>query len=156
MTLRIDPPAASDPLMWTWGEAVPGIGPAAAKFSGAVYERSTLSLREFESARITIARINHCVLCLDWRTERGGETLDESFYAGDGLSEREQMAAEYARRFAVDHLSLDGDEAFWTRFRAAYTDAEVVELSLCVGSWIAFGRLNHVLGLDVACAIPAH
>ena len=39
---------------------------------------------------------------------------------------------------------------------AAYTDAEIVELSMCIGSWIAFGRLNHVLGIDAACVLPAH
>jgi hypothetical protein len=31
-----------------------------------------------------------------------------------------------------------------------------VELSMCLGSWISFGRLNHVLGLDSACVLPSH
>jgi hypothetical protein len=39
---------------------------------------------------------------------------------------------------------------------AAYTQAEVVELSMCLGSWIAFGRLNHVLGIDTICTLPSH
>ncbi|MSX00763.1 MAG: carboxymuconolactone decarboxylase family protein, partial [Actinobacteria bacterium] len=25
---------------------------------------------------------------------------------------------------------------------------------MCLGSWLAFGRLNHVLGLDTACVLP--
>ena len=37
---------------------------------------------------------------------------------------------------------------------AAYSQAEVVELSMCIGSWLAFGRLNRVLGLDTACTLP--
>lgn len=163
MTLRVEVPDGKDPITWVWGEAVPGIGPAAARFSGAVYERSTLTLREFEAARTRIAQINQCLFCLDWRTERAGQKVDESFYdevaaweTSSVLSERERLAAGYAERFAADHLSLDGDEAFWDRLRGAFTDAEVIELSMCVGSWIAFGRLNHVLGLDAACVLPAH
>jgi alkylhydroperoxidase family enzyme len=163
MTLRIDLPADKEPLGWVWGEAVPKIGPAAARFSAAVYEHSTLSLREFESARARIAQINHCLFCLDWRTERDGEQVDETLYTeveawreSTSLSDRERLAAEYAERFAADHLSLDGDDDFWARLRAVYTDAEVIELSMCIGSWIAFGRLNHVLGIDASCVLPRH
>ena len=39
--------------------------------------------------------------------------------------------------------------------RAAFSDEEIVELSMCLGSWIAFGRLNRVFGIDEACTIPA-
>ena len=166
MTLRIELPADREPVAWVWGEVVPKIGPAAANYSAAVYSASTLSLREFESARARIAQVNHCLFCLDWRTERDGETVEESLYgevenwrdlaASGSLSDRERLAAEYAERFASDHLSLDADEDFWARFHAAYTDAEIIELSMCIGSWIAFGRLNHVLGIDAACVLPAH
>jgi len=163
MTLRVELPADREPVTWVWGEAVPRIGVPAAKFSAAVYEHTTLSLREFEAARIRIAQVNHCTFCLDWRTERDGERVDEALYDdvadwrhADGLSERERLAAEYAERFAADHLSLDDDEDFWTAMKAAYTDEEIIELSMCIGSWIAFGRLNHVLGIDAACQLPAH
>jgi alkylhydroperoxidase family enzyme len=163
MTLRVDLPADREPVTWLWGEAVPDIGPAAARYSAAVYQHSTLSLREFEAARARIAQINHCGFCLDWRTERDGERVDEALYGqvehwsgADGLSPRERLSAEYAERFAVDHLGLDDDEDFWVRMRSAYTDAELIELSMCIGSWIAFGRLNHVLGIDAACVLPAH
>jgi alkylhydroperoxidase family enzyme len=163
MALRVDIPEGKDPITWVWGEAVPGIGPAAAKFSAAVYDKSTLSLREFEAARTRIAQINQCIFCLDWRTTREGEQVDESFYgavagwalSGD-LTERERLAAGYAEKFAADHLSMDSDSAFWERMRAAYTDPEIIELSMCIGSWIAFGRLNHVLGIDAVCTLPAH
>ena len=26
---------------------------------------------------------------------------------------------------------------------------------MCIGSWLAFGRLNHVLGLDTVCMLPS-
>ena len=55
MTLRLDLPADKDPISWVWGEAVPGIAPAASRFSDAVYAQTTLGLREFEAARTRIA-----------------------------------------------------------------------------------------------------
>ena len=54
----------------------------------------------------------------------------------------------------VDHLGLDDN--FWMRMRSEFSPAEIVELSMCLGSWLAFGRLNHVLGLDAACTLPGH
>ena len=39
---------------------------------------------------------------------------------------------------------------------AHYSQREIVELSMSIGSWLAFGRLNHVLGLDAACMLPGH
>ncbi|MBG6094918.1 carboxymuconolactone decarboxylase family protein [Nocardioides sp. WG-D5] len=156
----IDVPDGKDPIAYVWGEMVPGIGPAAAGLSLAVYEHTTLGLREFEAARLRIAQINGCVFCLDWRTERDGQKVEESFAEAveewrttDAFDERTRLAAEYAERYASDHHGID--QAFWDRMSAHYTDAEIVELSMCLGSWLAFGRLNHVLGLDTACVLPA-
>ena len=161
--MRVDIPEGKDPITWVWGEAVPGIGPAAARFSAAVYDKSTLSLREFEAARTRIAQINECLFCLDWRTTRDDQQVDESFYSAvqgwassPELSERERLAAGYAEKFAASHLALDDDGDFWARMHAAYTDPQIIELTMCVGSWIAFGRLNHVLGIDAVCKLPAH
>lgn len=161
MTLRIDLPDGKEPVTYVWGEMVPAIGHPAAAFSSAVYEHSTLSLREFEAARLKIAQVNGCAFCLDWRTDRDGERVDDGFpdavvsWRDTGaLSERERLAAEYAERYATDHHGLDDD--FWTRMRASYTDAEVVELTMCLGSWLAFGRLNRVLGIDEVCVLPSH
>jgi len=68
------------------------------------------------------------------------------------LTERETLAGEFAQRFATDHLNMD--DAFWSRLHEAFTDDEVVELGLCVGSWLAFGRLNRVFDVDGVCRIP--
>ena len=75
----IDLPEDKDPIMYVWGEMVPGIGVAASKFAGAVYEHTTLGLREFEAARLRMAQINGCLFCQDWRTDRDGETVEDSF-----------------------------------------------------------------------------
>ena len=161
--MRVDVPDGQHPIYHVWGAMVPGIGATAVAFSQAVYDHSTLGLREFEAARLRIAQINGCLFCQDWRTDRDGETVEASFdqavadWRGtDAFDDRTRLAAEYAERYALDHLALDDDEDFWARFRAAYTDAEIVELSMCLGSWLAFGRLNNVLGLDAACVLPGH
>ena len=75
----IDVPEGQDPIIHVWGAMVPGIGPAAARFSQAVYDHSTLGLREFEAARLRIAQINGCLFCQDWRTERDGVKVEETF-----------------------------------------------------------------------------
>jgi AhpD family alkylhydroperoxidase len=140
---------------------VPGIGVAASRFAQSVYDHHTLSLREFEAARLRIAQINGCLFCLDWRTELEGEKVEDSFLddvaswrTTPSFDDRTRLAAEYAERYALDHHGLDDD--FWSRFAAAYSQQEQVELSMCIGSWLAFGRLNHVFGIDAACVLPRH
>ncbi len=155
----LDIPAGADPIMHVWGQMVPGIGPAAAAFSGAVYEHSTLGLPEFEAARLRVAQINGCMFCLDWRTDRDGETVPdwyiddvENWRTSDRLDDRSRLAAEFAERFALDHQGIDED--LWQRLRAVYSDEELVELSMSVGSWLTFGRINRIFGLDAACVLP--
>lgn len=159
-------PAGADPLIHVWTRLAPSLTTAAGGYSSAVYEHSSLSIGEFESARITMARINDCALCLDWRTARdvpsrgeAADVLSEGFYAAVGtddgaLTERERLAAEFAQRYATDHRGMDS--AFWARLHAAYTDGELVDLALCVGSWLALGRFNQVFDIDGACRVPSH
>jgi alkylhydroperoxidase family enzyme len=157
--MNIDIPDGKNPIEYVWGEMVPGIGLAASKFSLAVYAHTTLGLREFEAARLRIAQINGCVFCLDWRTERDGEKVEPDFLDAvtqwrttDAFDDRTRLAAEYAERYALDHHSIDAE--FWRRMTEHYSQVEIVELSMSIGSWLAFGRLNHVLGLDTACMLP--
>jgi len=157
----IEIPEGKDPILYVWGELVPGIGPAASAFAMSIYEHSTLGLREFEAARLRIAQINGCIFCQDWRTERDGQKVEDTFDAAvqewrttPDFDERTRLAAEYAERYALDHHGID--DGFWQRMRTHYSDREIAELSMCLGSWIAFGRLNRVLGLDAACVLPSH
>ncbi|MBW8482304.1 carboxymuconolactone decarboxylase family protein [Actinomadura parmotrematis] len=157
--MNIDIPAGKDPIEHVWGEMVPGIGPAAAHFSLSVYAHTTLGLREFEAARLRVAQLNGCLFCLDWRTDRDGEKVEPEFAGAvedwrttDRFDARTRLAAEYAERYVTDHHGLD--EEFWDRMAAHYTQREIVELTMCLGSWLAFGRLNRVLGLDTVCVPP--
>lgn len=151
---RIDVPEGQDPLLHLWGSTATSLTYPAAAFSDAVYKKTSLPLREFEAARISVARVNDCNICLNLRVDGGP---DQAFYdavlgAGEGLTDRESLAAEFARRFTTDHLNMD--DALWERLHAAFTDDELVELGLCVGSWLAFGRLNRVFDVDGVCRIP--
>ncbi|MQY28143.1 carboxymuconolactone decarboxylase family protein [Nocardia aurantia] len=159
--MNIDVPVGRDPIDYVWGEMVPGIGPAAGKFAMAVYAHSTLGLREFEAARLRIAQINGCLFCQDWRTDRNGVKVEAEFADAvtdwrttDLFDDRTRLAAEYAERYALDHHGIDDE--FWDRFLANYSQREAVELTMCLGSWLGFGRLNRVFGLDEVCVLPSH
>src|ERR1700684_1926914 len=123
------------------------------KLSAAVYGNSQLSVRERESARWTIALINDCAVCRDTRA-RGGESAgaDEAFYrevtdwrSSSELSAREKLAAEFAYRFALDHLDMDDE--FWVRLRAEFKDDEVADLTMCCAAFLGMGRALAVLGV---------
>jgi alkylhydroperoxidase family enzyme len=64
----------------------------------------------------------------------------------DGYTEREKLAIEYAERFVVDHLALD--DAFFTRLRSAFADDEVLDLTICISTFLAVGRVLQVLKVE--------
>jgi alkylhydroperoxidase family enzyme len=163
---RVSVPTDQDPMLYVWGNLAPQLTQPAGAFSHAVYASSALALREFEAARIKIAQINDCNVCLNWRSardtpERANDPDDapESFYAavlaGDyrDLTARERLCAEFAALFATNHLAINDD--MWSQLHEHFTDDELVDLALCVGSWIAFGRLNRVFDIDGACRVGA-
>lgn len=136
----------------------PRMGAAAGNFSGAVYGDSSLPTRVREAARIRIADVNRCTVCLDTRTLSDPDTLTEAEYLGmadwrslDSLSAQEAIAAEFAERFATDHVDLDDD--FWNRARAAFSDAELFELAVCCAGWLGLGRVTQIFDAGVACRI---
>jgi alkylhydroperoxidase family enzyme len=163
---RVDVPEGEDPTLHVWTTYAPPLTTAAATLSDAVYSKSSLSLREFEAARVRMAQINDCNICLNWRSARDvkgraaeADTIDEAFYAHilddlawNGFSERERLAAEFAEKYALDHTNMDDD--LWKRLHAVFSDDEIVDLGICVGSWLAYGRFNRVFDIDGVCRIP--
>ena len=152
------PDGKADPEVRMW-KLRPEMGLGAGALSHAVYEQSIIPVRERELARMRIAQINDCAICQQWRKTAGtAEALTEADFAHvadwrtyPGYSERDRLAVEYAERFALDHLNLDDE--FFARFRAAYSDAEVLDLTVCIGAWIGLGRTMNVLGIDSTCRI---
>jgi alkylhydroperoxidase family enzyme len=156
---RIDiPDGKSDPEVRMW-KLRPEMGAGAGALSHAVYEQSIIPVRERELVRMRIAQINDCAICQQWRKTTGSaDVMTEDDYAHVAewqtfarYTERERLGIEYAERFALDHRSIDDE--FFARLRAAYTDAEVLDLTVCIGAWIALGRTMNVLGIDDSCRI---
>src|SRR5207302_10976271 len=83
----------------------PEMGAAVAKLSDAAYNKSILPTRVREAARMRIAQLNECKVCLNFRADsvKDEGTTDEDFYAhvadfhrDDRYSPREKMAIDYA------------------------------------------------------------
>ncbi len=128
----------------------------------------------FEAARARTAEINGCRLCQNFRASRdlprlyqgahtvaeNGPAPDAAFYAEVSrwrtsalYDERETIAIEYAERLGQDPHGLPHDEEFWGRAKAAFTDAELVDLSFCIACWMGQGRVLHAMGMDDVCAL---
>jgi AhpD family alkylhydroperoxidase len=155
---RLNLPEGDQPeIVRVWGLR-PDMGEAVSGLSYAVYSKSQLPARVREAARMRIAHINDCSVCMGWRIpELAEQGVTEELYAhvldpdqGE-YSEQEKLAIDYAERFALDHRSID--DAFFERLRAQFTDPEILDLSICIGNWVAFGRLTMILDLDEACAV---
>lgn len=181
--MRIDPhqsaPAADgqgmeNPIVQVAGHA-PEIMEAAMTFSAVTYAHSKLPLRVFEGARAVTAELNGCALCQGFRAARdlprlygpdahtvadNGPAPDNEFYVqvsnwrtSDLYDDREKLAIEYAERLGTDPKGVANDEEFWARAKALFSDAEFIDLSWCIASWMGQGRVIHALGLDGVCAL---
>ena len=136
-----------------WALLRPEMAAGMGALSEAVYTHSKLPLREREAARWTIALINDCAVCQDTRArDASAGGVDEGFYAEvaawrttDELTERERLAAEFAQRFALDHLAMDDD--LWARLHAAFRDDELADLTMCCGMFVGLGRVLAVVGV---------
>lgn len=172
---------AANPSSYVWSHYAPEIGAGAGNYINAVYTKSLLSLRELEAARMRTAQINGCELCMGMRSDRDlagflessgvdprlavsarGDTVpDEDFYArvehwrdADIFSPRERLVIEYAERMGEAPKTIKHDADLWAQMHAHFSDAEIVDMTFCIGAWMALGRLTHVLDLDSVC-MPA-
>ena len=69
----------------------------------------------------------------------------------DDYSEQEKVAIEYAERFALDHLAID--DAFFERLGEHFDAPAILDLTICIADYLAFGRLTQVLKLDQECSL---
>jgi alkylhydroperoxidase family enzyme len=119
-----------------------------------VYGSSVLPAAEREAARMKIAQLNACNACSTFRAPSMREAgVEEDLYwhlddyeSYEGYTERQRLAIEYAARFATDHSSID-DELF-DRLHSAFTDAEILDLTMCVAAYLGLGRALAVLGIE--------
>ncbi len=130
----------------------PELGAAATRLVDAAYNKSILPVGVREAARMRIAQLNDCTVCLSFRAEKvRAQGLAEDFYGAVGsprdhaLNEQERLAVEYAERFAIDHTSID--DAFMERLRASFTDPEIFDLTVCLSAFLGLGRTLRALGI---------
>src|SRR5581483_1358807 len=136
----------------------PEFAKAVGGYDAAVWD-SALPWRLHELVRMRIAQINECTVCLAWRTPQALEAgiTDELLAGVRYASERpeytgaERVAIEYAERFCTDSARID--DALLARLGEHFDAGEIVELTLVVAKYLAFGRFMQVLGLDQTCEL---
>ena len=146
------PPGEGGDAVQVWSLR-PEMGRAVNRLVDAAYNRSILPVRVREAARMRIAQLNECPVCLSFRAESvKAQGLTEEFYrhVGDHTTDRyspeEQLAIEYAERFALDHTGID--DAFFARLAERFTDAEILDLTICLAAFLGLGRMLRTLGID--------
>ena len=150
---RIEIPAGDGPEVTRALSLVPHFVEAVGALEKAVWA-SPLPRRVHELVRMRIAEINGCVLCMTWRNEWADEAslaAVAEHATSDLFSDAEKAALEYAERFATDSKDIDDD--LLARLGAHLSAAEVVDLTLVIGKYLAMGRFMQVLDLDQACTI---
>jgi AhpD family alkylhydroperoxidase len=151
-----DGPGGEAAMIWTLR---PQLGAMVERMIRGAYQDSILPVDERELARMRIAQINDCVACSDFRAPsvRDASIAPELYenvaaYATySGYTARQRLAIEYAERFATAHASIDDD--FFAGLREAFTDEEILDLTLCVAVFLGLGRSLTVLGIDQSCPI---
>jgi alkylhydroperoxidase family enzyme len=145
------PPGDGGDAVQIW-KLQPELGAAATRLVDAAYNKSILPVRVREAARMRIAQLNECTVCLAFRADKvRAQGLNDAFYRAVGssdegtLSEQERLAVEYAERFAADHTSIDDE--FVERLRGSFTDAEVFDLTICLSAFLGLGRTLRALGI---------
>ena len=79
------------------------------------------------------------------------DEIDDRYYdnilvaTNELYSEREVLAIEFAERYGLDHESMD--DAFFDRLREHFSEDEILDLTVCAGRYLGFGRLTQVLQL---------
>jgi AhpD family alkylhydroperoxidase len=132
----------------------PEMGRAVNRLVDAAYNRSILPPRVREAARMRIAQLNDCPVCLSFRAASvKAHGLEEDFYqhvgehsSAEHFNAQEQLAIEYAERFALDHTNID--DAFFARLARSFSDAEILDLTICLAAFLGLGRMLRSLGID--------
>ncbi len=72
----------------------------------------------------------------------------EQWRDDEAFSDREKTAIEYAELFAYDHHAID--DGFFARLRSLFGDDEIVDLTVCIAKYLAFGRVHEVLEFEAS------
>jgi AhpD family alkylhydroperoxidase len=149
-------PGGEAAMIWTLRPELAGM---VQRMIRGAYQQSALPAAEREVARMRIAQLNDCVACADFRApsvQEAGvppELYDNVANYRDfpGYTERQRLSIEYAELFATAHDTID--DGFFGRLRDNFSDAEILDLTLCIAVYLGLGRTLAVLGVDQSCPI---
>jgi AhpD family alkylhydroperoxidase len=155
---RIELPAGDAPEVVRALSLRPSFAKAVGVYDDAVWN-STLDWRLHELVRMRIAQVNECTVCLSWRTPQATEAgVTDGLLANvhrarerDEYTDAERVALEFAERYCTDSARID--DALLARLKQHFDDGEIVELTLVIAKYMAFGRFMQVLGLDQTCTL---
>lgn len=70
------------------------------------------------------------------------------------FSDREKAAIHYAEVLAGDHQAAD--ESLFDELRGQFTESEIIDLGIRIMTFVGYGRLVRVLGLEIGgtCPLP--
>jgi alkylhydroperoxidase family enzyme len=115
--------------------------------------RTTLDRRLHELVRYRVAQLNQCAVCLRFRWDSG---VDEDVLAqvadwqsSDAFSPVERAALSFTEQFCRESAAIP--DSLITELEQLLSAAQVVELTLVIGKYVAMGRFMQVLGLDQSC-----
>jgi alkylhydroperoxidase family enzyme len=134
----------------------------------AVYEApgSGLTPREREAIRILTAQNIGCNTCMAVRLWRDmpsfSAEIGEAFYQNamdrhldwTGFSQRESFLIELSDRFENDHQHMNGDDAFWERAHALFSEADIGDAFILASTFGGIGHALNVLGIGSVCEVP--
>ena len=152
---RIELPAGGGPEVARALRLAPHFAEVVGAYEKAV-AASRLDPRLHELVRMRIARINDCAVCLNWRAPGSGATermlaAVADYATSDELTPAEKVAIEYAERFCLDSAAIP--DSLVERLAEHLSPAEIVDLTMVVGKYLALGRFMQVLGLDQTCSL---
>ena len=121
---------------------------AFAGFGDSVYPGGLIERRIKELVIIESSRRNQCQFCTQSHLALVGmiKLIDQPFTLLDDvslLSERERLAVEYTRAVMTDSNRVP--EALFARLKQHYSDAEIVELTFCIGFINMLNIFNNAL-----------
>lgn len=128
---------------------------------------TTLSPREREVMRYPGTLVIGCPICNSlrlWRDWPGfsSEPIEEDLYTAagafdfdwPGFTARERLALEFIQRFYHDVDGINGDDAFWERMHANFSETEIGDIVVMAGSWLGVGNGLKALGIGSVCPMP--
>jgi alkylhydroperoxidase family enzyme len=117
--------------------------------------QTRLDPRLHELVRYRVAQLNACTLCLDFRRPDSGLTEEVLAQVGQpaagAFSPAERTALAFTEQFCTASAAISDD--LLSELAGHFTPAEIVDLTLLIGKYLAMGRFMQVLGLDQACSV---